>query len=73
MSFAPAVRKVAMTLAGTVAVVTINTQESPNLGGRFGVRGIPAITLLRQGKVIDQITGAQNSEAIVAWFRRHNG
>ena len=60
-----------MVLAGKAAVVQINTQESPNLGGRFGVQGIPAVYLLRQGKVIDQTAGAQTAEALVAWFRRH--
>ena len=58
-------------LAGSAAVVSINTQESPNLGGRFGVHGIPAISLLRHGKVVDQTSGAQMPEAVVAWFRRH--
>lgn len=60
----------ALELAGLAAVVQINTQESPNLAGRFGVRGIPAIYLLHHGKVVDQLTGAQPPEAIVAWFRR---
>lgn len=64
-------RTVALQLAGKAAVVQINTQESPNLGGRFGVRGIPAISLLRHGQVVDQISGAQPAEAILSWFRRH--
>ena len=70
-SFEPAVRKVAEILAGTAAVVQINTQENPGLAGRFGVRGIPALLLIRKGKVVDQLSGAQSSEAVVAWFRRH--
>ena len=71
VSFAPAVRKVAGMLAGEAAVVQVNTQDDPGLAGRFGVRGIPVLFLLRQGKVVDQLSGAQSSEAIVAWFRRH--
>ncbi|MBW4054411.1 MAG: thioredoxin fold domain-containing protein [Proteobacteria bacterium] len=70
-SFEPAVRKVAELLAGTAAVVQINTQENPGLAGRFGVRGIPALLLIRNGNVIDQLSGAQSSEAVIAWFRRH--
>lgn len=70
-SFEPAVRKVAQILAGTAAVVQINTQENPGLAGRFGVRGIPALLLIKKGKVVDQLSGAQSSEAVVAWFRRH--
>lgn len=61
----------AESLAGCAAVVQVNTQENPKIGARFGVRGIPAIYLLRQGQVVDQLSGAQPPEAIIAWFRRH--
>lgn len=51
-------------------MVQINTQESQSLAGRFGVRSIPAIMLLRDGKVVDQIAGAQTVEAVVGWFHK---
>lgn len=59
-----------MLLAGSAVVVSIDTQANPNLGVRFGVRGIPALYLLRHGQIIDQLAGAQTPEAVVAWFRR---
>jgi thioredoxin 2 len=62
---------VAEILAGTAAVVQINTQENPGLAGRFGVRGIPVLLLFRGGRVVDQLSGVQSSEAIAAWFHRH--
>ena len=58
-------------LAGWGAVVQINTENSPALAARFGVRGIPVIMLLRGGRVIDRLEGAQTADAILAWFRRH--
>ena len=48
----------------------INTQDNPNLAARFGIRGIPAIVLLKQGRVVDQLPGAQPLDAVLAWFRR---
>jgi len=57
-------------VAGQAAVVQINTQDSPALAARFGIRGIPAIVLLKQGSVIDQLSGAQPLDAVLAWFRR---
>jgi len=69
-TFAPVVRNVAERLAGQAAVVQINTQDSPNLAARFGIRGIPAIVLLKQGRVIDQLPGEQPLDAVLAWFRR---
>lgn len=71
VSFAASVRQVAEVLAGEAAVAQINTQENQALAQRFGVSSIPVLILLRQGKVIDRLTGVQSSGAITAWFRRH--
>jgi thioredoxin 2 len=57
-------------VAGKAAVVQINTQDSPALAARFGVRGIPVIKLLRGGRVVAELAGAQPVEAVVAWFQR---
>jgi thioredoxin-like negative regulator of GroEL len=64
------VRKAAELLAGSAAVIQINTDENPKLAARFAVRGIPVLHLLRHGKLLDQLGGAQSAEAIVTWFRR---
>jgi thioredoxin 2 len=64
------VRTVAERLAGQAAVLQINTQDSPNLAARFGIRGIPAIVLLKQGRVVDQLPGAQPLDAVLSWFHR---
>jgi thioredoxin 2 len=65
------VREVAQELAGKCAVVQVNTQENPGLAGRFNISGIPAILLLRDGKVLDSISGALEKAALIAWCRRH--
>ena len=64
------VRTIAEKVAGQAAVLQINTQDSPALAARFGIRGIPAIVLLKQGRVIDQLAGAQPLDAVLAWFKR---
>lgn len=64
------VRNIAEKLAGQAAVVQINTQENPGVASRFGIRGIPAILFLKQGRVIDQLPGAQPLDAVLSWFRR---
>jgi thioredoxin 2 len=61
---------VAEGLAGKAAVVQVNTQENPGLAARFGVRGIPALILLHQGQVVDQLSGARPAENVIAWFKR---
>jgi len=64
------VRNLAEKLAGLAAVLQINTQDNPALATRFGIRGIPALVLLKQGRVVDQLPGAQPLDAVLAWFRR---
>jgi thioredoxin 2 len=61
---------VAELLAGKAAVAQVNTQENPRLAGKFNVRGIPAVYLLKNGRVVDQLAGAQSAEAVLAWFKR---
>ncbi len=63
------VREVARELAGTAAVVQVNTQENPHLAARFGIRGIPALVLLRQGQVLATWSGALPREAVLSRIR----
>jgi thioredoxin-like negative regulator of GroEL len=55
-------------LAGKAAVVQVNAQDNPGVTSRFGVRGVPVIMMLKQGRVIEQLPGAQPLEAVLAWF-----
>jgi thioredoxin 2 len=58
-------------LAGSAAVIQINTEDNPNLARRFGVSSIPVLHLLQEGASVGQVAGAQPAESIVTWFRRN--
>lgn len=72
VSFAPTVRALAEKLAGQAAVVQVNTQENPALAARFNIRGIPAVLLLKQGRMVDQLAGARPLDEVLLWFRRQS-
>ncbi len=63
------VQEVSEELAGTGAVVQVNTDENPGLAGRFGIRSIPALLVLKRGEVIASANGAMTREALLAWWR----
>jgi thioredoxin len=44
--------------AGQVALAKVNVDENPGLAARYGIRSIPTILLVKQGKVVDQVIGA---------------
>ena len=66
-------RTAAEKLAGRATIITVNTEENPRLSSRFAVSGIPVIYLLHKGKLVDKLAGAQSVDAVVSWFRQHEG
>jgi thioredoxin-like negative regulator of GroEL len=64
---APAVERLSHELAGRLKAVKVNTDLEPALQERFGVRGIPTLVLMAEGKERDRVTGAMNVEALRRW------
>jgi thioredoxin 1 len=55
---APVLEELASQSAGRVTLAKVNVDENPGLAARYGVRSIPTILLVRDGKVLDQVIGA---------------
>jgi thioredoxin 2 len=54
---APVIEELAGELAGRVKVGKLNVDENPSTAGRFGVRSIPTLLVLKGGREIDRIVG----------------
>lgn len=67
----PVLEKLASEQATEWTLVKVNTDEHPNLSQQFSIRGIPAIKLFSEGKVIGEFTGALPEYAIKQWLRDH--
>jgi thioredoxin 1 len=57
-AIAPVLDDLARESAGKVTLAKVNVDESPGLAARYGIRSIPTILLVKQGKVADQVIGA---------------
>lgn len=68
---APQFERAAAVLEPEVRLLKLNADEAPNVSARLGVRGIPAMYLLRNGSVLAQTAGAMNTDGIVRWTRTH--
>ncbi len=55
---APTVEELAKEYAGKVKVCKLDTDESPEVAGRYKIMGIPTIMFFKQGQKVDQIVGA---------------
>jgi len=45
----------------------VNTEEQPNLAGRFAIRGIPTIIIFKNGQEVARQSGALPEQQIVQW------
>jgi thioredoxin 1 len=57
-AIAPVLEELARTSKGGVALAKVNVDEQPALAARYGIRSIPTILFVKDGKVADQVIGA---------------
>src|SRR5581483_3242825 len=62
----PAVEQLAAEMAGQIRVGKLNVDENPVTAGRFGIQGIPALLIFRDGREVDRLVGAQPKSAIAS-------
>jgi thioredoxin 2 len=66
---APMFAKAAGQLEPDVRLLKLNADEAPSVSARYGIRSIPTMLLLRSGRLVGQVSGAMDSDRIVAWTR----
>ena len=49
-----------------IKVVKINVDEEPKLAMQFGVVSIPTLVVMKNGKIVNQVTGARPKAQILA-------
>jgi thioredoxin 1 len=55
---APIVDEISKEYAGKVKVLKLNTDENPDIAGKYKIMGIPTLMFFKNGERIDQVVGA---------------
>ena len=63
---APVLDQLAAESNGRYKIAKLNVDENPLTASQFNIRSIPTMLIFRNGKLVDQIVGAQPKEAIAA-------
>lgn len=66
----PLLEKLAHDYEGKFVLAKIDTEKEPQLAAQFGVRSIPAVFGVRDGKAVDGFLGLQPEAMIRAWLDR---
>lgn len=56
---APIVEELATEYSGKVRVLKLNTDENPEIAGRYQVMSIPTIMFFKDGKPVEKLIGAR--------------
>jgi putative thioredoxin len=69
-SLKPILEKLADEYGGKFLLAKVNADENQELSAQFGVRGIPAVKGVLNGKVVDEFSGALPESEVRAWIDR---
>ena len=68
---APTVDQLSAELAGKIKVAKLNIDQNPAIANRFGVRSIPTLLVLKDGREVDRLVGVQPKQEILRRLQTH--
>ena len=69
---APLLEELAAESNGRYMIAKLNVDENPRTAAQFQIRSIPTLLIFKNGKLVDQIIGAQPKQAIAARLAAHS-
>ena len=60
----PTVEELAGEFEGKVLVGKLNVDDNPNTATNYGIRGIPTLLFIKDGKVVQQLVGVKSKAEI---------
>lgn len=66
-TMAPIVESLSKDRADTMKVVKLNVDEHKSISDQYGVKGIPAFLMFKEGKVVDSLIGAKKKQDFFDW------
>ncbi len=69
-TMAPNFQAAAAQLEPRVRLAKLDTEAEASIAGRFGIRGIPSLIMIRRGREVARTSGALPTSAIVQWVEQ---
>jgi len=70
-ALAPKLEEIAQEMGGQVKIVKMNVDENPQTPSQYGIRGIPALLLFKNGQQVGELVGNQPKEQISTFLKTH--
>ena len=69
----PVVEELAGEYDGRLKVAKMNVDENANTPSQYGIRGIPALLIFKNGELVDQVVGAVPKAQVVSIIEKALG
>ncbi|MFZ3230305.1 MAG: thioredoxin [Pseudobdellovibrio sp.] len=70
-ALAPKLEEIATEMGSKVKIVKMNVDENQQTPGQYGIRGIPALLLFKDGKQVGELVGNQPKDSITEFIKTH--
>ncbi len=70
-ALSPKLEEIATEMSSQVKIVKMNVDENPQTPGQYGIRGIPALLLFKDGKQVGELIGNQPKDNITEFLKSH--
>lgn len=70
-ALAPVIDELAADFEGRAAIAKMDVDSNRETPSKFGIRGIPALLLFKDGQVVGQLVGAQPKAKISELIEKH--
>ncbi len=67
---APVIEKIAKEYEDKLILAKIETDKAPNQSAKYNIMSVPSVKLFKDGKIIDEFTGAQPETTIKQWLNQ---
>ncbi len=67
VALSPTLEELSKDKADSLNVVKVNVDENKDIAEKYGIQGIPALLMFKEGKVVDQIVGGRKKSDLYAW------
>lgn len=63
-AISPVIEELAHEYAGKIKLVKVNVDDNPGVAAQYGIRAIPTLIFFKDGKLVNQITGAVSKASL---------
>jgi thioredoxin 2 len=70
LQMAPAFEEAALAMPLQAQFLKVNTEEEQALGAQYGIRSIPTLIVFKNGKQVDQVSGALSAARLQSWVKQ---